>query len=150
MKSPFSSSFSAQQLGRFIQMERTSVPSDATETSAQNQAAERRIATRHPCNGFAEVAVPCTGFLFRGEIGNLSEFGCYIKTRAHLNVSRSTEVEIRFTVSSNNFSVLARCAAVQSGVGGGFEFTLIEPRMHKKLLELIEELNARDASSEPA
>jgi len=126
-------------------MERASV-SKTTSTTAERPASERRIAKRHACDGFAEVVVPHNGFLFRGEIADLSETGCYIKTRARLNIRRSSEAELRFTVNGDNFSVLARSAVVRTGIGVGFEFSVIEPQMHRKLLELIEELESRDAS----
>lgn len=116
---------------------------DATGNPPEFQEKERRIAQRIPCDGFAEVVVPSSGFLFRGEISDLSEFGCYIKTRARLSIRRSVEVELRFTICGDNFSVLARTAVVKTGTGAGFEFAVIEPQMHKKLLELIDELNAR-------
>jgi hypothetical protein len=117
----------------------------AANPSIQQPASERRIAKRHACDGFAEVVVPSTGFLFRGEIANLSEFGCFVKTKARLAIRRAVEAELRFTVLGNNFSVLAKSAAVQSGHGAGFEFSSIEPPMHKRLLELIEALGSRDA-----
>jgi len=104
---------------------------------------ERRIATRHACDGFAEVIVPASGFLFRGEVANLSEFGCFIKTRARLNIRRSAEAELRFTVNQEQFHLMARTAMVKAGVGAGFEFAVIEPVTHKSLLALIDELAAR-------
>ena len=103
---------------------------------------ERRISERFACDGFAEVIVSYSGFLFRGEIVDLSEFGCYIKTRARLTIRRSAEAELRFTINSDRFSVLARTAAVRPGQGVGFEFTSIEPATHQCLVELIEELKA--------
>jgi hypothetical protein len=113
-------------------------------TQEKATASERRIAKRLTCDGFAEVVVPYSGFLFRGEISDLSEFGCYIKTRARLSIRRSADAELRFTVRGDNFSVLARTAVVKTGVGVGFEFAVIEPQMHKKLLNLIEELSIRE------
>jgi len=111
-------------------MERASV--SRTTSTAEKLPSERRIAKRHACDGFAEVVVPTSGFLFRGEIADLSETGCYVKTRARLSLRRSSEAELRFTVNGDNFSV-------------GFEFSVIEPQMHRKLLELIEELDSRDS-----
>jgi hypothetical protein len=106
-----------------------------------DQDADRRIAIRHDCDGFAEVAVPSTGMLFRGEIVNLSEFGCYIKTRAHLELRRSAKVELRFTVRGDQFSIIARAAIANSSEGARFEFTSIESQTHKNLLRLIANLS---------
>jgi hypothetical protein len=129
-------------------MERADIqdpPANKTaKTAAMPPAGERRIAKRLACDGFAEVVVPYSGFLFRGEIADLSEFGCYIKTRARLSIRRSADAELRFTVNGDNFSVLARTAVVKTGAGVGFEFAVIEPQMHKKLIDLIEELTARE------
>ena len=108
---------------------------------------EHRTAKRFSCEGFAEVVVPYIGFLFRGEITDLSESGCYIKTRARLNISRSADVELRFTVNGDHFSLLARIAGATSGVGAGFEFSVIEPTVHRNLLRLIEELSAAEPAS---
>ena len=124
-------------------MERASV--SRTTGTAEKLPSERRIAKRHACDGFAEVVVPTSGFLFRGEIADLSETGCYVKTRARLSLRRSSEAELRFTVNGDNFSVLARSVVVRTGIGVGFEFSVIEPQMHRKLLELIEELDSRDS-----
>jgi hypothetical protein len=124
-------------------METRSNPAGPDSTPAR-AANERRIATRHACDGFAEVVVPYSGFLFRGEIADLSEFGCYVKTRARLNMRRSAEVELRFTVNGEHFSVLARAAVVKIGAGAGFEFSEIEPSMHKNLLQLIDELTEKE------
>jgi PilZ domain len=117
---------------------------NSSATLPIEQAEDRRIAARHEIDGFAEVAVPETGFLFRGEIANLSEFGCYIKTRAHLDVRRSAQVELRFTLRGDHFSILARAALAKSEIGAGFEFTSIEPSTHKNLLQLITDLSSED------
>ena len=128
-------------------MGRTSVSNKPTDP-VQPAGSERRITTRHECDGFAEVLVPFKGLLFRGEIANLSELGCYVKTRARLSLRRSVEVELRFTVRGDNFSVLASSVAVRNGDGAGFEFSLIDPPMHRKLLELIEELRSCEVASQ--
>jgi len=116
------------------------------DNSEKDRGPEHRMARRFACEGFAEVVVPYLGFLFRGEITDLSESGCYIRTRARLNVSRSAEVELRFTVNGDHFSLLARIASATSGVGAGFEFSVIDPTVHRSLLRLIEELSAAESA----
>jgi hypothetical protein len=116
------------------QMETPDVPKELT-------GAERRIAKRFKCDGFAEVVVSYSGFLFRGEIVDISEFGCFIKSRARLTLRRTAEAEVRFTLRHEQFSVLARVAAVRPGTGVGFEFSTIEPHIHKSLIDLIEDLS---------
>jgi PilZ domain len=114
---------------------------DSPAIDAKSESTDRRVTARHDCDGFAEVVVPGTGLLFRGEISNLSEFGCYIKTRAHLDIPRSAQVELRFTVRGDHFSITARAALARSAVGAGFEFTSIEPLTHKSLLRLIADIS---------
>jgi c-di-GMP-binding flagellar brake protein YcgR len=84
--------------------------------------------------------------LFRGEIANLSETGCFVKTRARLNFRRHDEVELRFTIKGDSFNILARIVSASSEAGARFEFTQIEPGPHKKLLRLVEELQEEIAS----
>jgi len=114
-----------------------------TEKKAKTDS-ERRIAVRQECDGFAEVAIPSAGYLFRGEISDISEFGCFIKTRARLNLRRSAQSELRFTVNGEHFSVEARVAVIRTGLGVGMEFSVIETTLHKNLLVLIEELSQRE------
>jgi len=120
----------------------------ATTVTAEKKkaktASERRISARHECDGFAEVAIASAGYLFRGEISDISEFGCFVKTRAHLNIGRSAQAELRFTVNGEHFSVGARVAAIRVGLGVGMEFSEIETTLHKNLLLLIEELSQRE------
>lgn len=126
-------------------MTSSSLASDpgAAPEAAPEHTSERRIAERHACDGFAEVVVHQFGSLFRGEIRDLSKFGCFITTRARLNLKRSADVELRFTVAGTQFSLLGRIAAVRQGVGVGFEFSEIKPATLKRLMRLIEELGSR-------
>ncbi len=103
---------------------------------------DRRANPRHSCDGFAEVVVCESGALFRGEIHDLSDGGCYIKTRAILRIKRPAEVEIRFTVNDNRFSVVARVVSLHKGLGAGFQFLEMDLKMHKRLIELIAQLKA--------
>jgi hypothetical protein len=105
---------------------------------------ERRVAERVECEGPAEITVPFPGYLFRGEIANISEVGCHVKTRARLNLRRHAQVELRFTLKGDVFSIVARVVWAKSAAGARFEFTHIEPAAHKMLLRLVEEM--RDGS----
>ena len=103
---------------------------------------ERRRVARLACSGFAEVVVHDVGFLFRGEISDFSEFGCFVKSKAMLHFQRSDRVELRFRVNGDTFSVTAQAAVVRSGVGSGFEFLHVEPEMQEKLQALTEKLKS--------
>ena len=112
------------------------------EMASQNEAAgvDRRRHRRFPCEGFAEVVGFRPQVLFRGKIRDISKSGCFIETRAHLNLPRLSEVEIRFTVSELRQSALARVMDVRPGKGAGFEFLPGDPRLDQGFHQMIERL----------
>jgi hypothetical protein len=58
-------------------------------------ARERRRHTRFACDGRAEVVFR-PDLLFRGELKDISLTGCYIATRARLNLKRFAEIDCGF------------------------------------------------------
>ena len=104
-------------------------------------AGERRRHTRFACDGPAEVVVFRPDLLFRGEVKDISLTGCYIATRARLNLKRLTEIELRFSVNGQHFSLLARVMEVRPGKGVGVEFLPGDPRIDKQFHELLERLS---------
>jgi len=111
---------------------------------AQDEApgSERRRHERFICEGFAEVIAFRANVFFRGKIKDLSQSGCFIETRAHLNLSRFAEVEVRFTVGGLKQSVLARVMAVRPGKGAGFEFLAADPRLDQGFQNMLDSLHA--------
>ncbi len=108
----------------------------------ENGTKERRANKRFKCIGYAEVVVPDSEFLFRGEIRDISLTGCYVATRARLKVDRSTEVEIRFTVSGVQVHSFARVIQIRPGHGVGFEFASCDERTEKAFLGLVRKFTA--------
>jgi hypothetical protein len=104
---------------------------------------EKRRHERFSCDGFAEVVVFRPELLFRGEIRDISLTGCYITTRAHLNLRRFAEIELRFSANGRQLTSLARVTNVRQGKGVGVEFLPGDPRMREQFLELIEQLKAQ-------
>jgi hypothetical protein len=102
---------------------------------------ERRRHARYPCDGHAEVVVFRPDLLFRGEVKDISRTGCYIATRARLNLKRSAEIELRFSVNGQHLSSLARVMEVRPGEGVGIEFLPGDPRMDEQFHELLERLS---------
>jgi hypothetical protein len=98
---------------------------------------ERRRHARFACDGRAEVVVFRPDLLFRGEIKDISLTGCYIATRARLNLKRFAEIELRFSANGQHLSSLAR-----PGKGVGIEFLPGDPRMDQHFHELLERLSA--------
>jgi hypothetical protein len=81
--------------------------------------------------------------LFRGKIRDISQSGCFIETRARLNLPRLAEVEVRFTARGHKQSALARVMVVRPGMGAGFEFLPGDPRLDKSFQSMIDRLQAQ-------
>jgi hypothetical protein len=103
---------------------------------------DRRKHKRYPCEGFAEVVGFRPHVLFRGRVRDISQSGCFVETRAHLNLPRLAEVEVRFTVCGLRQSALARVMDVRPGKGAGFEFLSTDPRLDHGFQKMIERLEA--------
>jgi PilZ domain len=106
---------------------------------------ERRRHARFACDGSAEVVVFRPDLLFRGEVKDISLTGCYIATRARLNLKRFAEIELRFSANGQYLSSLARVMEVRPGKGVGIEFLPGDPRMDQQFHELLERLSAAAA-----
>ena len=103
---------------------------------------ERRRHARYACDGRAEVVVFRPELLFRGEVKDISRTGCYIATRARLNLKKFAEIELRFSANGQHLSSLARVMDVRPGQGVGIEFLPGDPRMDQEFHELLERLRA--------
>jgi hypothetical protein len=102
---------------------------------------ERRRSRRYLCNGFAEVMVVRPECLFRGEIRNISQNGCFVISRAHVQLERHAEAEMRFKLNNRQFRVRARVMSVLKGDGVGFEFLGVNRDTEELLRNLITELS---------
>lgn len=114
-------------------------PAEQVEKAAGGSfpGAERRRCTRFACQGFAEALVFHPEILVRGEIRDISQTGCFVKTLAHLKLERATEVELRFVVNGSRHRIRARVAGVRPGRGMGLEFVLDDAKAKAALQELI-------------
>jgi len=115
----------------------------------QNETAgrEQRRHKRFPCDGFAEVVAFRSKVLFRGRLRDISQSGCFVETRAHLNLPRLAEVEVRFGSCGLKFKVLARVMDVRPGKGAGFTFLSELPRLDQTFHNMIEHLHAQESAS---
>ena len=93
-------------------------PSDTPSSGGK----ELRRYHRYLCDGFAEVIVLHPECLFRGEIRNVSQTGCFIVTKARIRLDPSAEAEIRFKLNNREFKTHARVMNVRPGDGIGFQF----------------------------
>ena len=104
---------------------------------------ERRQHERFVFDGRAEVVAFQPELLFRGEVKDISLTGCYVATRARLNLKRFTEIELRFSANGQQLSSPARVMDVRPGRGIGVEFLPGDPRMNKRFRDLIEQLRVQ-------
>jgi hypothetical protein len=92
-----------------------------------------RLSRRFACEGFAEAFALEPGFLFRGEIRDISETGCYIKTKARLKLERLMDVDLFFTLGKRNYRILAHVMEVRPGNGVGLKFQFFDPEQEDTL-----------------
>jgi hypothetical protein len=111
---------------------------------ADDEGSEKRLHPRYRCDGYAEVFLPQGGLLFRGQILNLSQTGCYIET-ALLNLERGTQVEVYFVTNQLQFRVLGTIAALRKKRGAGIAFLNVNPRRALQIAMLIDELASKGA-----
>jgi len=109
---------------------------------------DRRRHERYACEGCAEVVVFHPDLLFRGEVKDISMTGCYIETRARLNLKRHAEIELRFSANGRHLSSLARVMDLRPGRGVGIEFLPGDPRMDREFRELIQRLSEASSNKE--
>jgi hypothetical protein len=91
---------------------------------------------------FVEAVVDRHGSMFRGTIRDISQTGCYIETRARLNLQRLTRVDMRIMVQKSCYHASARVMDVRPGKGLGLEFELADARAEEWIRELILALKA--------
>ena len=103
---------------------------------------ERRGSRRIVCDMFVEAIVDQHGSMFRGTIRDISQTGCYIETRANLNLQRLTHVDIRFKVQNSFYHASARVMDVRPGRGLGLEFVLVGEHTVEWIQELLQVLIA--------
>lgn len=101
---------------------------------------ERRRSRRIVCDMFVEAIVDKRGTMFRGTIKDISQTGCYIETRAKLNLERQTRVDIRFMVEKSCYNTTAQVMDVRPGRGVGLKFVLEDEHTEEWIRELIEAL----------
>ena len=106
-------------------------------TSESSRGVERRLSRRFACDGFAEVFAFDTGFLFRGEIRDISQTGCYIATKCTLKLERDSEVDVLFRLKKRECRILACVKDIRPGKGVGLEFLHQEPRVEGSFQTLL-------------
>jgi hypothetical protein len=101
---------------------------------------ERREHTRYAVDAWAEVMVKDGTMLFRGQVLDVSQGGCYIETEARLRLAPGTPVEIIFRAHDR----VLRCEGTSRMVrarGAGFLFETMSAKVRVELQGLIAELS---------
>jgi hypothetical protein len=101
---------------------------------------ERREHTRYVVDAWAEVMVKDGTMLFRGQVLDVSQGGCYIETEARLRLAPGTRVEIIFRAHER----VLRCEGTSRMVrtrGAGFLFETMSAKVRAELAGLIAELS---------
>jgi hypothetical protein len=104
---------------------------------------ERRRRLRVVCTGFAEGIVLDSRYLFRGEIRDFTESGCFVKTKARLHAKRLAEVDIRFIVNGIQYHTAARVMNVRPDEGYGLEFLFKDLRTQELFRSLYRMLRPK-------
>jgi len=120
----------------------------ATPAAVEPRGAERRKNRRYPCEGFAEVLVLQPETLLRGEVRNVSKYGCFVATRARVHVEPRSEAAVRFNLRDRRYRVRAVVANVRPGAGVGFEFRFEDAQTEDEIHCLVEEMNAVELRDE--
>jgi hypothetical protein len=115
---------------------------DKGPPAAGAQRADRRRHRRRPCHILSEGVVRYRGAMFRGEIVDISESGCFVMTKAYLKLERYGEVDLRFKYKDVDYRTLALAMDIQPRKGVGFEFSFADAKAEKAFLALSEELGA--------
>jgi hypothetical protein len=97
---------------------------------------ERRLSHRVGCKGFADAFVFETGYLFCGEIRDISETGCYIMTSARIQLERLTELDLVFVLNNRKFHTRARVMKIRPKKGVGLEFLFSDQAAEESFKQL--------------
>ncbi|MGA3159652.1 MAG: PilZ domain-containing protein [Terracidiphilus sp.] len=112
------------------------------QTGDRTEGKERRRSRRHNCEGFAEAWVLNPESLFRGEIRDISQSGCFIRSKARLSLVRHTIVDLRFTIMNGHYRAATRVINIRPGKGVGLEFIFPDSQPAEWLKNLLEKLSA--------
>ena len=99
--------------------------------------AERRRAVRICCTGWAEGLSIDPSQLFRGEIRNVSETGCFITLRVPVNLPRGTPVQLRFKMGRAEYCARARVVEALPCTGIRMQFISTDPAFTERMRQIV-------------
>jgi hypothetical protein len=86
--------------------------------------------------------------LFRGDIRDVSQSGCFVATRAKVHLECLADAEIRFRLNNRLFKTRVRLMSIRPDDGVGLEFLGVSARTREQLGNLIQELNGELSGKE--
>lgn len=107
------------------------------ESEPQSAGSDRRENARYSVEGWAEVMTQDGTMFIRGRISDISSTGCYIESYAAFELPLNSVVEVIFRLKGEEFRPLASTKVVRPGVGAGFIFLKVNPRLRSQLESLI-------------
>lgn len=99
--------------------------------------AERRRAVRIYCAGFAEGVSIDPSQLFRGEIRNVSETGCFVSLRVPVNLPPGTYVKLRFRMGRAEYNAVARVVESMPTGGIRMHFVSTDPAFTERMRQIL-------------
>jgi hypothetical protein len=117
---------------------------DEATAPAGPKGKDRRSSPRFPCNGFAEGMVFQPDCMFRGEMLDISQGGCFVLTRARMKLPRLAEVDLRFTLNNRPYRTRARVMDFRPGRGVALQFIFANAHAEEMFRELIWTLQAKE------
>jgi hypothetical protein len=98
---------------------------------------ERRRSVRICCTGFAEGVSDAPSHLFRGEIRNISETGCFISTKASVISPPGAIVDLSFKFGGTVYRALARVVETLPKAGVRMQFIAIDPAFTERIHQIL-------------
>jgi len=119
-----------------------------TDAAAPPHSVERRRHRRYAVEGDAEVVLADGSQFFRGRILDISLSGCFIETRARLNLPAGAPVSMIFRANGTMLRTAATVRALRPGQGAGFQFDGLSAHSRdglEYLIATLEGVPGRDA-----
>ena len=107
------------------------------QISGEHPDNERRRSVGIFCSGFAEGLSRNPSQLFRGEIRNVSETGCFISVRAAVSLAAGAIVELRLRLCQTEYRALARVMEAMPSTGIRMQFIATEPTFAEHIRRIL-------------
>jgi hypothetical protein len=99
--------------------------------------ADRRQSVRICCACFVEGVSDEPGHLFRGEIHNVSETGCFVSLRAPLTLPPGSRMQLRFKMGHAHYHALARVIEALPSTGMRMQFIATDPAFTNRIRHIL-------------